>query len=72
MCHVVCAVVTPHQLHEDVLTFVFWCGLRDINDRIMMSLPKSVTPVDENDLKLLVTVLCKIVMDTTIRNLQAC
>ena len=32
---------------------------------------QSVTPVDENDLELLVTVLCQIVMDT-ILNLQAC
>jgi len=57
VCHVVCGVVTPQHLHEDVLTFVFWCGVRDINGRIMMSLPNSLlTPLDENDFKLLVTV----------------
>jgi len=37
----------------------------------MMSLPNSLTPVNENDFELLVTVLCKIVV-VIIFNLQAC
>ena len=70
VCHVVCAVVPKHHLHEDGLTFVFWCGLRDVNGRLMMSLPNCLLRHDENDFKLLVTVKCKIVMDA-ILNLQA-
>jgi len=34
--------MTPQELHEDVVTIVFWCGLRDINDRIMMSILNSL------------------------------